>query len=42
MYHKKCPDGVMFDYIITFNLKLKYVMLIRKEAVLWAKNGYIF
>jgi hypothetical protein len=40
----KCPDEVRFDYIITgtFNLKLKCVMLIRKAAVLWAKNGYIF
>jgi len=38
----KCPDEFRFDYIITFNLNLKCVMLIRKAAVLWAKNGYIF
>jgi len=38
----KCPDEVRFDYIITFNLKLKCVLLIRKAAVLWEKNGYIF
>jgi hypothetical protein len=38
----KCPDEVRFAYIVTHNLKLKYVMLIRKAAVLWAKNGYIF
>lgn len=38
----KCPDEVRCDHIITFNLKLKYVMLIRKAGVMWAKNGYIF
>jgi hypothetical protein len=36
----KCPDEVRFDYIITFNLKLKCMILIRKGAVLWAKDGY--